>query len=65
MIGFSVANVLSYGCDMLIVQKNSSYKIIDQLKDILPYGLISAGMLLVVKLIGLVSLGYMPLRFYK
>jgi hypothetical protein len=57
MIGYSVASVLSYVCDMIFVQKNSSYKILDQLKDILPYGLISAGMFLVVKLIGLISLG--------
>jgi len=57
MIGYSVASVLSYVCDMIFVQKNSSYKIIDQLKDILPYGLISAGMFLVVKFIGLISLG--------
>lgn len=57
MIGFSVASLLSYGCDLFFVQKNTNYKAIEQLKDILPYALISAGMFVVVKFIGMVSLG--------
>ena len=51
LIFFSVANVLSYLFDMFMSQRLAGYLVINQLKDILPYFLISAVMFAVVSLL--------------
>ena len=51
LIFFSVANVLSYLFDMFMSQRLAGYRVISQLKDILPYFLVSAVMFAVVSLL--------------
>ncbi len=51
LIFFSVANVLSYLFDMFVSQRLAGYRVISQLKDILPYFLVSAVMFAVVSLL--------------
>ena len=51
LIFFSVANILSYLFDMFMSQRLAGYRVISQLKDILPYFLVSAVMFAVVSLL--------------
>ncbi len=51
LIFFSVANVLSYLFDMFVSQRLAGYRVISQLKDILPYFFVSAVMFAVVSLL--------------
>ncbi|MBP3467767.1 MAG: lipopolysaccharide biosynthesis protein [Paludibacteraceae bacterium] len=51
LIFFSVANILSYLFDMFVSQRLAGYRVISQLKDILPYFLVSAVMFAVVSLL--------------
>ncbi len=51
LIFFSVANILSYLFDMFMSQRLAGYSVISQLKDILPYFLVSAVMFVVVSLL--------------
>lgn len=51
LIFFSVANILSYLFDMFMSQRLAGYMVISQLKDILPYFLVSAVMFAVVSLL--------------
>ncbi|MBQ2051581.1 MAG: oligosaccharide flippase family protein, partial [Paludibacteraceae bacterium] len=51
LIFFSVANVLSYLFDMFVSQRLAGYRVVSQLKDILPYFLVSAVMFAVVSLL--------------
>lgn len=57
LVGFSIASLLSYISDLFFVKSRTGYKIIDQLKDIAPYALISGLMFLIVKAIALLNLG--------
>lgn len=51
LIFFSVANILSYLFDMFVSQRLAGYRVVSQLKDILPYFLVSAVMFAVVSLL--------------
>lgn len=51
LIFFSVANILSYLFDMFMSQRLAGYRVVSQLKDILPYFLVSAVMFAVVSLL--------------
>ena len=51
LIFFSVANILSYLFDMFMLQRLADYRVVSQLKDILPYFLVSAVMFAVVSLL--------------
>jgi O-antigen/teichoic acid export membrane protein len=57
LVGYSFASFISYIADSIYVQKKTTYKILQQAKDILPYAAISGIMFLVVKCIGLLSFG--------
>lgn len=58
LIFFSVANVLSYLFDMFMSQRLAGYRVINQLKDILPYFLVSAVMFAVVSLLDYLNAEY-------
>ncbi|MBE6323129.1 MAG: lipopolysaccharide biosynthesis protein [Bacteroidales bacterium] len=58
LIFFSVANVLSYLFDMFVSQRLAGYRVISQLKDILPYFLVSAVMFAVVSLLDYLNAEY-------
>lgn len=58
LIFFSVANVLSYLFDMFMSQRLAGYRVVSQLKDILPYFLVSAVMFAVVSLLDYLNSEY-------
>lgn len=58
LIFFSVANILSYLFDMFMSQRLAGYLVINQLKDILPYFLVSAVMFAVVSLLDYLNAEY-------
>jgi O-antigen/teichoic acid export membrane protein len=55
LIGYSVATLISYIADMICVEKKTSYTVLRQLKDILPYFAISAITYFVMQAIRLIN----------
>lgn len=56
LIGFSVAGVVSWLADMIVTQHKVAYSILQQIRDIAPYALISGLMFLLVKAVGYLNL---------
>lgn len=57
LYGFVAASVISYIIDLFFVKRLINYRIIDQIKDIAPYLIISIGMYLVITVTGWIKIG--------
>lgn len=57
LIGYSLASFISYIVDLIAVQKRTSYKILQQVKDILPYLVVSLMIFPIVEGIKWMNLG--------
>ncbi len=65
LIGFSIANLLSLLIDLIVVQVKLKYPLMEQLKDIAPYAVISIGILLIVYLGNMLHLNMYLLTFLQ
>ena len=54
---FTIANILSYCVDLFFIRKVINYKVSEQIKDILPYGVIALVMAIIVY-----SINYLPIN---
>ncbi len=57
LFGYAISNFLSFAINIYSMNKISSYKTIDFFKDIMPYFIISVGIVIFVELLDMVPLG--------